>query len=776
MNHCRILYFFAPVLLLMAACTQVNVSQQTKLSVEAVDLSTSSATVNLILIGDMPSACRFADPVLKSEYDATKVPEADLCAYLDEHGKAVKLPAAVDYDDLQPSSEYLVIVECTSGGQKKYTVGQFKTLAPSEFSLAISMEDKVFAKGDKAGVVSYDKLETFNENVVADFAYNTSGDGAVFLPSSELQLPQLGQERFYVYYPYNKSVWLDESDFCLHSTVPDVQDGEDSDVLLHAWGICDINNKSTNVQIGIIEALCKLNLDINLSEYPGYGLRSVSIFDSKGKAFLSGEYAVDPEKNVVKAVTGKSNTSVSAKKAALSDGKISFTLIPGDYREGDIILLVYLENASGVTHTVPVRYEGDPLDLHPGDVKNVRIESLKAAENPYPWFEYNDSRDFLDGNAYGAQNTFLVESGKSVTFDVKARGDVLKAKAPKYYGIMLASNLKNEKLLQMPDGTDAYEPQPERPIPDDYKITVNCLSGTGASFGVVAIFDENHTVLWSFMIWKYESGDPVGSVSYSGMSDCAFMDRALGARKSIAAALRDGKALEGAAYFSWGRKDPFPWKNQVPPHYLIELGEGHDLQYAIEHPNVNLQDVSSGPGYWYGNGSDKPMRKDLWGAENRTTSENRNIKGHKTIYDPCPEGYRVPDYGALCNINDRKHLAEIVFTSSDKRYDLQNDPAVNHLELPCPFSDMSAFAIMKTDGNYDYWLYHGNLWADSGWTNATTDANKASYCYWSNTNQTTSKWRASILRGWYNGGGTKWFFDTSDRMAGAYPVRCQKEN
>lgn len=766
-NHCLILCLL-PVFLL-GACTGINVSETTVLSVEASDVSMSDVTVNLVVTGELPSSCRVAPPVLKSVFDATAATDEELCAYLDENGYEVSLPTAIQFTNLRSSSDYLVVSEWTSAEQRHYRVGQFKTLASADLSFSLTMEGNLWKKGVKAGIVSYDRIETKNENVAADFNYSVSDKEAVFIPSAELQIPSLGMERFYVYYPYNENIRLNESDFCVHSVVPDNQTSDGNQDLTCSWAICDITNNTTNVSLNLKKALCRIDFNINLSEYPNYGLRKLSLFDSQGNAKLSGEYAVDPEKEIVKAVSNSAKSNVTAINGTLSfDGKISFTLIPGDYRQDDLILIVYLENSLGETHIVPVRYSGEPLNLNPGDCKTVNIESLKSSENPYPWFEYNDSRDFLDGVAYGAQNTWCVESGGSVTFDVKARGDVLKASAPKYYGIMLESNLKGIKLLSLPDGTDTYEPTPSRPVPSDYKITVNCLSGNSASFGVVAIYDSNFNVLWSYMIWKYEPGDPISFISYEGISEYKYMDRALGARRSIAVALADGKALEGAAYFNWGRKDPFPWKNQVPTHYLTEVGDGHDMQYTISHPNVKMLDSNSS-GNWCDN-----QRKDLWGAENKTTSDNRNLRGHKTIYDPCPEGYRVPDYDALCCVSENKILAEIEFNTSDKRYSLQHDGT--HLTMACPFSDMSAFAIKKTDGNYDYWLYHGNLWADSGWSNATTDANKAGYCYWSNSNQNTTNYKASIIRGWYNGAGTKWFYDTADRMAGGYPVRCQKEN
>lgn len=651
----------------------------------------------------------------------------------------------------------------------------------------------LWSKGDEVGIFSYDLKETGNINVRAALLNSSAGStSGIFIPETIIvpnwggdkeggvAMPRDGDEIFLVYYPYYERTDIDVDDRCIHSTLEKVQTQDavnDRQVGKNgfSYDFATVHPGEKRIDFTLKSAMAYLRIRVNSVEFTGYRLNSAYVRDVTGSVPMSGDFVFDTGKREIRPVEGKTfpGAKVSVTEPDFSSSaapeELYLTVFPGDYSAADLYADLCFTSPDGNIATFPVRMD-NPGILSAGVIKAFAFDNVGRESGP-DWYEPFDRRDHVSGVAYGAQNTFLVEAGKSVTFDVKARGDLLKAKAPKYYGIMLESNLKDVKLLKMPDGVYSYESKPTRLIPEDYKITVNCLSGTTASFGVVAIYDENHTVLWSFMIWKYESGDPITSVSYAGMSDYAFMDRALGARRGIAAAVAAGKALEGAAYFSWGRKDPFPWKNQVPSHYITEVGAGHDLQYAIEHPNIKMQDVSSGPGYWYDN-----QRMDLWGAENKTTSENRNLIGHKTIYDPCPEGYRVPDYDALCCVSERKHLAEIEFPVGETRYALQHDPSVKHLEMPCPFSDMNAFAVQKTDGTYDYWLYHGNLWADGGWSNATADASRSGYCYWSNANQTSGKYRSSIIRGWYNGAGTKWAFDYSDKMAGSYPVRCQKED
>jgi hypothetical protein len=94
-------------------------------------------------------------------------------------------------------------------------------------------------------------------------------------------------------------------------------------------------------------------------------------------------------------------------------------------------------------------------------------------------------------------------------------------------------------------------------------------------------------------------------------------------------------------YYQWGKKDPLP--GFAPPNYIREhLFDmppeylKNNLAYAIEHPDEYIVSLG-GVGDWYSYYSTLDVYdEDLWGW----------ISKKKTIYDPCPEGWRVP-HGAL---------------------------------------------------------------------------------------------------------------------------------
>lgn len=135
----------------------------------------------------------------------------------------------------------------------------------------------------------------------------------------------------------------------------------------------------------------------------------------------------------------------------------------------------------------------------------------------------------------------------------------------------------------------------------------------------VAVYDSSDNILWSWVIWA--TPQP-GTTEYNGAT---FMDRNLGA-------IDVGNCMRGFLY-EWGRKDAFSAANggyDVYPYVPVASSVfTHStgpatMAYAIAHPT----DWVRGSSYtWMGDTecTAKPWRTDV-----------------KTIYDPCPAGWRIP--------------------------------------------------------------------------------------------------------------------------------------
>ncbi len=136
----------------------------------------------------------------------------------------------------------------------------------------------------------------------------------------------------------------------------------------------------------------------------------------------------------------------------------------------------------------------------------------------------------------------------------------------------------------------------------------------------VAIYDSSDNILWSWVIWATPAP---GTTTHQGAT---FMDRNLGA-------IDVGNCMRGFLY-QWGRKDAFSAANgnyspytYVPDHASVfsEVKVTSTMDYTIAHPTVG---VNTGDATSWMSSEDYaklPWRDDV-----------------KTIYDPCPAGWRVP--------------------------------------------------------------------------------------------------------------------------------------
>lgn len=152
---------------------------------------------------------------------------------------------------------------------------------------------------------------------------------------------------------------------------------------------------------------------------------------------------------------------------------------------------------------------------------------------------------------------------------------------------------------------------------------------------VIAAKDSDGTILWSWHIWLTDQ--PQGQVYYNNAG--TMMDRNLGATSVIPG---DVGAL--GLLYQWGRKDPFLGSSSIDetivaastitwPSHVYSYANTGTIDYATANPTTFLTHNSKN-GDWY-HPDPSPTDEARW-----TTSDKK-----KSIYDPCPVGWRVPDGG-----------------------------------------------------------------------------------------------------------------------------------
>ena len=146
---------------------------------------------------------------------------------------------------------------------------------------------------------------------------------------------------------------------------------------------------------------------------------------------------------------------------------------------------------------------------------------------------------------------------------------------------------------------------------------------------VIAAKDAAGNILWSWHIWMTDQ--PVEHVYKNNAG--TMMDRNLGATSVTSGDVRTIGLL-----YQWGRKDPFlgavsfnfnnPAKSTITwPSAVEKSSSTGNIAYAIAHPTTFI----------YHDNNDWANME----TESRWTTSDRA----KSIYDPCPAGWRVPDGG-----------------------------------------------------------------------------------------------------------------------------------
>lgn len=213
---------------------------------------------------------------------------------------------------------------------------------------------------------------------------------------------------------------------------------------------------------------------------------------------------------------------------------------------------------------------------------------------------------------------------------------------------------------------------------------VNYTAGGNVGNAQIAVKDNDGTILWSWHIWG--TGDhAVEDEVYTNQAGATFtvMDRNLGQLKMVYSNMfpNDGsmyiasdntlvsdlaEQLQPTYYstcYQWGRKDPIPTSptyydlngnvlgdisNSYPVH-IASSAEEASISYSIKNPHKIIYASTLNNADWLAT-----INQYLWGDNNSTTyydwwSDGKLSNGgagtswsnQKSIYDPCPAGYRV---------------------------------------------------------------------------------------------------------------------------------------
>jgi hypothetical protein len=273
------------------------------------------------------------------------------------------------------------------------------------------------------------------------------------------------------------------------------------------------------------------------------------------------------------------------------------------------------------------------LALLPGRVYNFEF-TLSGGVTPDPFPTYTED---------GMTNCYMVAQNGEVSFKV--------SRAYEYDGTDFTNRLR---VANSADYTGGFEAKVLWQDPSDLiespTPTATAISGTGNT-AIVKVKAKNNksgnavigiyktgTLVWSYHIWVTNYMDGGTGKTVSMANGPVFMDRNLGAT---------AEGLTSTAYgllYQWGRKDPFPGSVSGSAGWNAKdsfsgLGSAAATSKttnaaaiidAIQNPMTFLRYCRNSNNDWLPAGVDNT----LW----------RSTNNKKTIYDPCPIGWRVPAY------------------------------------------------------------------------------------------------------------------------------------
>lgn len=204
------------------------------------------------------------------------------------------------------------------------------------------------------------------------------------------------------------------------------------------------------------------------------------------------------------------------------------------------------------------------------------------------------------------------------------------------------------KAMVKEDGIVKYKINLE---PKDPKSNIKDGEGGNALIGA---FDKDNELLWSWHLWVCPDMDTNGDGIVGAdelekhlqewSTGYQFLDRNLGALSN-----KPGLTSLGLLY-QWGRKDPFIGAGEITENakrmYTWNL---ENFPWNSDAGVLSVEAARKAPttlstGALKSEGNDYPL---LWGTDQGFKTNGEIDAGNKTIYDPCPVGYRVPPVGSV---------------------------------------------------------------------------------------------------------------------------------
>ena len=335
--------------------------------------------------------------------------------------------------------------------------------------------------------------------------------------------------------------------------------------------------------------------------------------DSKGNpAFISGDFSVDmgyedfPYPMPVESSQTKIILDCGSGVQLDSEAETYFHIVlpPGKYYGLD--LLIVTSDGKFMTKSTE-----NTLTLRRSMITKTAV--LEYQENV-------GAEVITDLSLRGNANCYIVPSEGFYSFDASTIGNGT-------FGLVKGAGFHTDDVKISPVSAEILWSVPDNVIEvlsfDKSNCRVQFTASGVEGNALVAVKDADGTILWSWHIWVTDTPIDQNYINSAGIFD--VQDRNLGATRADRGTGDEWVDAIGLLY-QWGRKEPlavvFDGVNIKQELFYMEPSQQSLVDNAIKNPTGFYR-------YW-----DNDINLNLW----------QNIQ--KTIYDPCPVGYRVVDRAA----------------------------------------------------------------------------------------------------------------------------------
>jgi hypothetical protein len=585
----------------------------------------------------------------------------------------------------------------------------------------------------------------FIDNLQAVLTDESAGLSKGTFTAEGVSVAASGETTIYVYYPYSADAKLDGTS--ISSSIAEEQsqsaagDSRNLGKNSFAYAQSVVTAKTTSAQFTLSHPMAYVKFVVSSNDLANYKLKSVTLYDRDAKTPLSGSFSCDLATGTLtlgKDTQPYATVSLETSEKLSTTKELYLTTLPAEIEGKNVYVVVTLE---GDDVTIPILKKAKALRAN--TVSVIAVNDLKLSDNACDWYEPVETRLLVDGWAYGETNCIMTDiTGGSVdnVINVKARGKFTEVTEPKYAKVSLNCDLNNNHKMIAVGGSNSDL----TPVASDYTITVTAAKVTGGyngGCGQVSIYGEDGgTIIWSYIIWM----TPTPAEHTYGTTGYVVLDRNIGAYN-----LDDNWKTNGV-YFQWGRPTPFGWGangyNSMPT-------EATNVRFSIENPRYQLitNGVANTHSDWYlgaWTGARTDRKDDFWGNPNESSDYTTKDDGHKSIYDPCPKGYRVVSPAVL-----------------------------EEVENNGTYYKQSSIGVIRYcyDGtNYALWPMNGCRWGSTAGSRTTNNTTTAG-CYWSNS--TATGYSNDLVQGarclYYQTSAGSYTYQAG--RSHAFAVRCMKD-